>query len=147
MQEIIYIMKCGCELRRDDLMLIKTGLACPQHKERVAHRKRECFDCDAVYPIGTYGFGPPRCPECTKKYNEKKRLGKKNNTPIPPQNGPAPMPTKKRISAYEKFCVDPRGGYCKNCLVCQKKNALNCASCDKFDPIFKGVDPGKRKTK
>jgi len=134
---IIFIMKCGCELRKKDLISTKNGLVCRVHRERVSSRMRVCMDCTAIYPIGSMGIGSPRCENCRAIHAEKKRTEQKKDTPIAPKVVRDPTTTE-----YKKFCVDPRGGYCRYGLICQRDGILDCAGCDHFSPIIRGFDPG-----
>lgn len=139
MNEIIYITACKCEIPKSKLMVIKNGRhgkkysACREHRGKVIKRKRSCSDCGEFFFLSPLGPGGKRCPVCSKQDIAKKRR-------IKNQASDYIRPPRPRKNVWETTF---RGDYCRSLMVCRDKESFDCDSCDRFFPVFRGIDPGR----
>jgi hypothetical protein len=136
---VIYVTNCpegSCELTKDQLRTVKTISAnnktsnrdgCPEHGGIVIQRKSYCYACGKEFYMGLQGAVPDKCKPCSTRAHRKY------------------MKLQRQKIAIEKNKIHTaRGDYCKDMLNCLKKDQFPaCLDCNKFYPIFRGVDPGR----
>lgn len=135
--EIKYICACGCELDQSQLIRTRSSrrskkkTLCIEHRGVVVSRKRICADCGEYFFLKPMGPGGKRCKECGKIERARKRkITNKSYT----------KPERKRMRGWK---MTFRGDYCQSLLVCKDGGKFDCHSCDRFFPIFRGVDPDR----
>ena len=136
--KIISITECGCRLSDNDLVRVrKKGepdhRACRVHRGKVIRRERPCDECGMVIAIDDPRAAPARCEACQPK-NTKKQSSKRQKI----------FKQVAQEAALKAFSVDSRGDYCRSLQLCELKGGFDCSTCERFFPIFKGVDPGRR---
>jgi len=63
-----YVMQCGCELAKEELLKKNGTYRCPHHPEKMLEAiERECLDCGALLTLTPRQGGVVRCRECQKK--------------------------------------------------------------------------------
>ena len=130
-----YYCSCGCtihvsEIKRISHLKLKNGIfyngcVCPKHKYGIAQQRiTKCVDCGVDVYSGKNGNLCQRCPKHAKEHYlaHPKKIRK-----VPKKEEP-------------KIIYSERGQYCKYFKGCH--DYPGCLDCDKFYPIFKGVDPG-----
>lgn len=69
MSNSTYIMKCGCELQKEEILYYRGALRCPNHRDFGINRiRRTCIDCQAEFEINPFQTSKVRCNECRAAY-------------------------------------------------------------------------------
>jgi hypothetical protein len=130
----IYVMRCGCELGKDQLTTSKKGkYECQKHPGMgIKNIIRKCADCPIVMILTTRGWSKKRCDECGKK--RKRLLSKKSFDRFIATI----HDVRIRVSDDEKAASETWD--CKNrndCLDAMKNKmakCLPCNGCDEYQP-------------
>jgi hypothetical protein len=133
---VIYVTNCpegSCELTKDQLKTVKTISknnktsnrdGCPEHGGIVIQRKSYCHACGKEFYMGLQGAVPDKCKPCSvRAHREDSKI------------------ERRKEAALRDKTYAVRGEYCKGMLSC--KDYPGCLDCNKFYPIFQGVDPGR----
>lgn len=133
---VTYITNCkpgSCELKKSQLRQIKTITdkgkrsnrdGCPDHKGVCIQRKSLCGECGKYFYLGLKGNVPENCTPCSKRLHRAYMWNK-----------------RREVAAGKHLEFATRGDYCSIVSTCGQYPG--CLDCDKFYPIFKGVDPGR----
>ena len=142
--DIRYYLSCGCIKWRSEIKKITnrplpsgekyTGLICCDHKFGIAvYRITKCLDCGCdLFPKNLTGRYSERCDK--HKKIRKDLVAIKHHSK---KAGEELIEIKK--TEYKKHKT--RGDYCRLSRTCERYP--ECLDCEKFYPIFRGVDPGR----
>jgi hypothetical protein len=136
MNEIIYIAKCGCRLKKSGTYREKGySRVCREHKEKILSCERKCLDCDKILALDNTAKGPFRCESCFDENHAEmrhrvylKHVAKKENH-------------TQRSGTSTRWSYNPRGDYCTGIISCNIKGPLKCENCEEFVGIYFGHDP------
>lgn len=68
MKKSIYVMKCGCEISKDDILFYRGARRCPNHRDcGIKEIRRICVDCHEELIIKPLQTTKIRCDKCNKK--------------------------------------------------------------------------------
>ena len=143
-RKIIYYFACGCILPQEKAPVITAAKnnnkrLCPKHDADVLIREVFCVLCGQSIFAKKKGAMNKYCDgdDCQEivKLQDSERI--QNRVPKKPV-------VSKQPTAYQKFLVDPIGGWCQSIDVCQAKGPLKCSICREMMPIFSGVNPGRK---
>ena len=145
-----YIMSCGCVLDESGVKRKDNRLKCIEHGGVILARQGICKNDGKVFTReirGQVGFLCDDCAAAGKVEASRKKYAKnREEAAIKKIEGLKTKPVAKGLK--EKLKVDRRdhsrrGDYCKDILYCSNGQYPACLDCDRFYPIFKGVDPGR----
>ena len=82
-----YIMKCGCTLVEEELILKDHKKRCPNHpKQGIETIIKKCLDCPEILHLTPRQSTALRCPECARKIGNMRCREYRRSKGIPKRN-------------------------------------------------------------
>jgi len=130
-----YIMKCGCELSKEDLIFKKGGRKCPVHFESIDRIIRKCSDCHKIMDLQSEQWPKLRCDECREKrrvrvHTESCKSWRKNKEKSVDGIGLRPS----EIACFDRSdCLHRQYCFDKAIKTGKDNRVLPCAGCDRYE--------------
>ncbi len=64
--ETRYVMRCGCAIKQEELLLFNGLFVCPVHKVRVLHLKKHCVRCGSSMTVANSAVKQLYCDPCSR---------------------------------------------------------------------------------
>jgi hypothetical protein len=132
---VVYVMKCGCELARDNLEVIRNGgLRCPQHQGHgVEYIRKLCVDCGEPIKVSPNAPTTQRCEKCKKV--RKRELNRLACQRMRHGYTEQDVAKRKKEDAAAKAWNCQHRGECLSAAITSYDKCLPCHECERYQAL------------